>query len=154
MRLICALYKPPGQAVPPSAEHDAAGVVPSLFPFAAHPSPASDSAWSTLRQLVNGGSPIWLAAVVARSPLTLPGGSVGGGRGDGRGDVRGVVACWTTPARGFRVVKSRGLVKIARRRRGPPDARLLFVVSLGAGDTTGADERASARASGRWQSDG
>ena len=69
MRLISALYAlPETQAVPPAGPGSKlADVVPSLFPFAAHPIAAVRLAvWSTLRRLVLGeGARAWIDAVAA-----------------------------------------------------------------------------------------
>ena len=69
MRLISALYAlSETQAVPPAGPGSKlAVVVPSLFPFAAHPIAAVRLAvWSTLRRLVLGeGARAWIDAVAA-----------------------------------------------------------------------------------------
>ena len=151
MRLICALYKlPETQEVPPVGPNTTlADVVPSLFPFAAHPiAGVRLGVWSTLRQLVNGGSTDWLAAVVSPVLRLLFQAVL---LEEDAETAAAASAAWSDvldKAPGAAVsecVKSRvgSWCQIAATATGArPDARLLFVVSLGAGDTTGADERA------------
>ena len=83
MRLISALYAlSETQAVPPAGPGSKlADVVPSLFPFAAHPIAAVRLAvWSTLRRLVLGeGARVDRRRRRTSAPPLIPGDSSRGG---------------------------------------------------------------------------
>ena len=160
MRLISALYAlSETQAVPPAGPGSKlADVVPSLFPFAAHPIAAVRLAvWSTLRRLVLGeGARAWIDAVAApalrllfQAILLEEDEETAAAAEEAWREVRG------SPARDRRggggCGEAREVVVFARRRAVGvrPDPRLLFVVNLGVGDTTGADERAHVSTSER-----
>ena len=152
MRLISALYAlPETQAVPPAGPGSKlADVVPSLFPFAAHPIAAVRLAvWSTLRRPVLGeGARAWIDAVAApalrllfQAILLEEDEETAAAAEEAWREVLAVAGrAATAEAVEKHAASWCSLAAVAVGVR--PDARLLFVVNLGVGDTTGADERA------------
>ena len=159
MRLISALYAlPETQAVPPAGPGSKlADVVPSLFPFAAHPIAAVRLAvWSTLRRLVLGeGARAWIDAVAApalrllfQAILLEEDEETAAAAEEAWREVLGVAGrAATAEAVEKHAASWCSLAAVAVGVR--PDPRLLFVVNLGVGDTTGADERAHVSTSER-----